>query len=112
MFNFARGRLMGGSHLKMTRLGWCTGVGLFLGCATASPPPQSTSADPAAQKDGAAVAAAKQDPDKTLICESETVTGTRIPKKICRTQQQMDSDREAAEKAVRDGNPNRPKFDN
>jgi hypothetical protein len=102
----------------MTRLGWCAAVGLLFGCATASPPPQSTSAAPAAQsaqstqKDGTAVAAAKTDPDKTLICESETVTGTRIPKKVCRTQRQVDAEREAAEKAVRDGNPNRPKFDN
>jgi hypothetical protein len=96
----------------MTRLGWCAGVGLFLGCATASPPPQPTSAAQSTQKDGAAAATAKQDPDQTLICESETVTGTRIPKKVCRTQRQVDAEREAAEKAVRDGNPNRPKFDN
>jgi hypothetical protein len=104
---------MGGSHVKMTRLGWCVGVGLFLGCATASPPPESTATKAqSTQKDSTATATAKKDPDKTLVCDSETVTGTRIPKKICRTQTQMDSDREAAEKTIRDGNPNRPKFDN
>jgi hypothetical protein len=106
--------------VKMTRFGWCLGVGLFLGCATASPPPQNATAtatstqsvqsDSSAKKDGAAVAT-KDDPNK-LVCESETLTGTRIPKKICRSQRQIDAEREAAEKAVRDGNRNRPKFDN
>lgn len=79
-------------------------MGLFLGCATAAPPQQAQGATAQGQQaDQAQVAEAKKDPDKTLICEEVPVTGSHIPRKICRTVQQMQKERDQAEKAIRDG---------
>lgn len=76
-------------------------VGLMLGCATAAPPPQSpdaTAQQSTQQQEKAADA--KKDPDKTLICESVAVTGSHIPRKVCRTARQVEKEREDAQKAV------------
>jgi hypothetical protein len=94
--------------------GWVAAVGLILGCATASPPPQNASAaapstqtqavaaDSGGQKAaGSGTAVAKNDKDK-LVCTSEQVTGSRIPKRVCRTQEQIDRERESAQKALRE----------
>jgi hypothetical protein len=87
-------------------LGGVVMMGLFLGCATATPAQQASSAtaqDPQAEKTAVADAKdAKQDPDRTLICESIKVTGSHIPRKVCRTARQVQEEREAAEKAIRD----------
>jgi hypothetical protein len=88
--------------------GWVM-MGLLLGCATAAPPQQAPStaapstAAPSTQKDEKVAAAdAKKDKDSTLVCESVSVTGSRIPKKVCRTVRQIEQEREQAEKAIRD----------
>lgn len=104
----------GVSDVKAKTPGWLAAVGLILGCATASPPPQSASGaapstqaqavtgDPDAQKpEASGTAVAKKDKDK-LVCESVQVTGSRIPKRVCRTQQQIDQERESAQKALRE----------
>lgn len=76
-------------------------MGLMLGCATAAPPQQAPGATAqGTQQDKAAAAEAKKDPDKTLICESVPVTGSHIPRKVCRTARQVEKEREDAQKAV------------
>jgi hypothetical protein len=78
-------------------------MGLGMGCATATPAQQAPSATAQGQQaDKGAVADAKKDPDRTLICESVPVTGSHIPRKVCRTVRQVEQEREAAQKAVRD----------
>ncbi|MDY7230809.1 hypothetical protein [Hyalangium rubrum] len=94
------------------KLGWVVLGAWMLGCATTSPQPQSTSTSTPQSTSTAssnlaankgAVASNKADPDKTLVCEDKAITGTRIPKKICRTQRQVEQEREAAQKQVREG---------
>lgn len=83
---------------------------LFLGCATASPSPatapqsvQSTSSAPdTQQKDGTEVAAAKKNMREGLICETYKPTGTMMKREVCRTPEQMKTDREAAETLLRE----------
>ena len=78
-------------------------IGLVLGCATAAPPQQSSGATAQGQQaDKTQVAEVKKDPDSTLICEEVPVTGSHIPRKICRTLRQVQQERDQAEKAVRD----------
>lgn len=83
--------------------GWMW-MGLMLGCATAAPPPQApgTTAQSAQKEEKAAAADAKQDPDRTLICESVAVTGSHIPRKTCRTLRQVEKEREQAQKSVQE----------
>jgi vancomycin resistance protein YoaR len=87
-------------------LGGVVMMGLVIGCATATPAQQAPSATAQGQQaDKTAVADAKdakKDPDRTLICESVKVTGSHIPRKVCRTARQVQEEREAAEKAIRD----------
>jgi hypothetical protein len=79
-------------------------MGLVLGCATATPPqqtPSSTAQGQQAEKTAVADAKdAKKDPGSTLICESVRVTGSHIPRKVCRTARQIEEEREAAQKAM------------
>ncbi len=86
--------------MKRTRLGGVVMLGLVLGCATAAPQQQApaATAQGAPQQDKAAVA--KQDSDRTLICEEVPMTGSHIPQRICRTQRQIKQDREKAQNAV------------
>ncbi len=87
----------------MTRLGWIAGLGLWVGCATA-PSPSPATKPQASQplKSTSATASAKNDKSK-LICEDIKVTGTRIPKRVCRTAEQARAEREQAEKALQEG---------
>lgn len=77
-------------------------MGLMLGCATASPPQQASgaTAQSTQQEEKVAAADAKKNPDTTLICESVAVTGSHIPRKVCRTARQVEKEREDAQKAV------------
>jgi len=78
-------------------------MGLAVGCATTAPPQQAPSATAQSQQeDKAAVTEAKKDPDRTLVCESVPVTGSHIPRKVCRTLRQVEQEREAAQKALRE----------
>lgn len=102
--------------MKMTKLGWCIGIGLFLGCATSSPTPTTTSqsaqsvqsAPGTQQQDGTKVAAAKKNKKEGLVCETYKVTGSHLRKEVCRTKEQMERDREQAEKLIREGDRYRP----
>lgn len=38
------------------------------------------------------------------ICKKEQVTGSNIPRRVCRTQAQIDSERAAAQKLMKDAN--------
>jgi hypothetical protein len=54
------------------------------------------------------------DPAKTkVVCKKEQVMGSRIPKRVCKTQAQMDADKENAKEATdtwqRDANMQRAK---
>jgi hypothetical protein len=78
-------------------------MGLMLGCATAAPQQQSSDAtaqQTSQQEQKVAAADAKKNPDTTLICESVAVTGSHIPRKVCRTVRQVEKEREDAQKAV------------
>jgi uncharacterized lipoprotein YajG len=112
--------------VKAKRLVWLAGVGLIFGCATSSPSTQTRSpeassaqaqavaADSGEQSDATAAESGTQeatasgatvatvDKDKTLVCEDQQVTGSRIPKKVCRTLRQIEQEREAAQKSVRE----------
>lgn len=89
--------------MKRMSFGGVVMMGLFLGCATAAPPPQASgSTAQGLEKDQAATATAKKDSDKTLICEDVPMTGSHIPRKVCRTKRQVDQEREQAQKAVHD----------
>jgi hypothetical protein len=89
--------------VKRMILGVGVMMGLVVGCATATPPQQTPNATAQGQQaDKAAVEGAKKDPDRTLVCESVPVTGSHIPRKVCRTLRQIEQEREAAQKALRD----------
>jgi hypothetical protein len=88
--------------MKRTRLGGVAMMGLFLGCATASPQQTPSATAQGTQKSEAAAADAKQDPEDALICEEVPMTGSHIPRKICRTARQIKKEREQAQKAVRE----------
>ncbi|KFE69202.1 hypothetical protein [Hyalangium minutum] len=77
-------------------------MGLMLGCATAAPPPQAsgTTAQGTQKEEKAAAADAQKNPDPTLICESVAVTGSHIPRKVCRTARQVEKERDDAQRAV------------
>jgi len=72
---------------------------VLTGCQ--STPPAGAAADPAL------AARAAEDPDK-LVCKSEPVTGTRLTRKVCYTQQELDmarqNSREQVEEIKRQGN--------
>jgi gas vesicle protein len=98
----------------MMKLGWLVGAGLLIGCATASPPPQQTtaqstqSAQGTQNKNGTQVATAKKTQKKELICESYKMTGSHIRKEVCRTKEQIAADRAQAEKLLREADRARP----
>jgi hypothetical protein len=62
-----------------------------------SPPPPS-----AAAAAGQTKAAARSAYHNQLICTTATPTGSHIAKRRCRTQEQIDAEREEAKKALRD----------
>ena len=81
-------------------------MGLVMGCATAAPSQQASSSTALGQQADKTVVADAKDgkgaKKDTLICESVAVTGSHIPRKICRTARQVEEEREAAQKAMRD----------
>jgi hypothetical protein len=97
------GPVTGGSEVERMIFGVVMMMGLAVGCATSAPSQQASNATAQGQQaDKTAVADAKKDPDKTLVCESVPVTGSHIPRKVCRTLRQMEQEREAAQKALRE----------
>jgi len=94
--------------VKKKSLGGWMLMGLMVGCASApqpqrAPAPTTTqSAEGAQTGEKVAAAGSKQDPDRTLICESTPVTGSHIPRKTCRTLRQVEKEREQAQKSVQD----------
>lgn len=97
------GLATGGFEVKRMILGVVVIMGLGVGCATAAPPQQAPNSTAQSQQaDKTAVADTKKDLDRTLICESTPVTGSHIPRKVCRTLRQVEQEREAAQKAIRE----------
>ncbi|MDC0708666.1 hypothetical protein POL68_09315 [Stigmatella sp. ncwal1] len=70
------------------------GLGMLLACASTQPSQQT------------AVAVAPQDPN--LVCEESRVTGSHIPRRVCRTAQQSKEEREQAQKERREANRTQP----
>ena len=68
-----------------------------LGLATTSLPAASEPTPSASDAKTEAAAEAKK------VCRRITTTGTRLPKRICRTQQEWDSDAEQVKRDVRTG---------
>ena len=53
---------------------------------------------------GKTEAAAKKDYSQKLICTRENVTGSNLRRKVCRTQAQIDRDKEASDQLMHDIN--------
>ena len=64
--------------------------------ATPSAAKEASATAPVADTSGASAA-------DELVCTSETPTGSKIPKRVCRTRAEMEQDREQAEELVRRG---------
>ena len=90
--------------MKTKRFGGWMLLGLMLGCATGAPSQQApdSTAQSAQKEEKVAAAGTKQDPDRTLVCESVPVTGSHIPRKTCRTLRQVEQERERAQKSIQD----------
>jgi len=58
-----------------------------------------------AKREKAKLAKADKKKKSGLICKREKVTGSNFPRKVCRTQEQIDAQREADQKSIRDINP-------
>ena len=79
-------------------------LGLVLSACASAPSEQSAGGAPAATTASTAPAAppaadAVADPDR-VQCEAEQQTGSRIQRKVCRSQRQRDRDREDVEAAM------------
>jgi hypothetical protein len=95
--------------VKVIRIACAIGLGLTLGCATSSAHGRDESATGAELREGATADTdsatadgtdkAKQDPN-SLVCQSVRVTGSHLPKRVCRTVAQIEQEREAARKAA------------
>ena len=60
--------------------------------------------EPATDRVGKTEAAVKQDYSQKLICKRENVTGSNLRRKVCRTQAQIDADKEASDQLLHDMN--------
>lgn len=75
-------------------------MGLVLGCATASPSQQGAGTSGQDQQKEKAAADAKKALERTLICEDVPVTGSHIPRKVCRTPEQVKKEREESQRTM------------
>jgi hypothetical protein len=82
----------------LRKTGWvaAVGAGLLVACASAQPRRKVAAAAPQ---------------DNGLICEESPITGSHIPRRVCRSAQQVKEDREQAQKARSDGNRTQPSGD-
>ena len=88
-------------RLSLTRSSLC-GVAIMIGVALARPAIAEGPA--AASPEERTEAAAKSDYSNKRICKRQRQTGSHIPRTVCRTQAQIDADREAATEFVREEN--------
>jgi hypothetical protein len=65
---------------------------------------ETDTAEPATDRIGKTQAAVKQDYSQKLICKRETVTGSNLRKKVCRTQARIDADKQASDQLMHDIN--------
>jgi len=78
------------------------GVGLLLGCATTSAQQTSSQNQELEGEEEETVAEAEaQRPRTKLVCETQNVTGSHIPQKICRHVRDAEAEREAAQEYLR-----------
>jgi hypothetical protein len=99
--------------MKKTIFVCAAGLGLLLGCATpsaqhAARSPATTRSQVSAPEETDAettelAAAADQTDGEKVICESGPTTGSRLPRVVCRTPLQIEQEREASERWLRDG---------
>ena len=71
-------------------------LGMSIGVLASDERPPDATASPQSR------AAAKSAYENQLICKMKTVVGSYIPKRTCRTQAQLDAERERAQRALRD----------
>jgi hypothetical protein len=87
-------------------------LGSLLALTAACASSTASSGTPAAksQSSGAAVTADKTShEDSKLICEMERPVGSNIPKRVCRTQAQIDKERAEAQDQMREASRPGPK---
>ncbi len=94
------------------------GFGLLAGCATSSAQhaarsPATTQSQVSAPEETDAeateVAAADQPGGEKVICENGPTTGSRLPRVVCRTPREMEEEREASQRWLREGQ-RQPRF--
>ena len=76
-------------------------LGLASACATTSAPAGGTAPAKAQAATAPTAAPAVATDDQKPICTVERPVGSNIPKRVCRTPQQMERDREAAQEKIR-----------
>jgi hypothetical protein len=88
--------------MARTILGLASILALASACATTSAPASGTapvrSQAATGQTGGPAVASG----DQKLVCSTERPVGSNIPKRICRTPEQIERERQAAQDKIRD----------
>jgi len=87
----------------MARITIALGSVLALASACAAPMATAGGSAPLKAQAGAAQAAAPgaNPEEQKLICESERPVGSNIPRRVCRTPQQIEREREAAQEKIR-----------
>jgi hypothetical protein len=77
----------------MKRMAFVAWVGLILAISCTTPAGSTRVAD--------ATAEAAESQDGSLICETQKRTGSHIPRRVCRTREQVEQERLQAEEMIR-----------
>jgi hypothetical protein len=83
--------------MARTILGLATILALASACATTSAPAGGTAPVKAQAATGQTTASGEQ----KLVCSTERPVGSNIPKRVCRTPEQIEREREAAQDKIR-----------
>ena len=87
--------------MARTILGLATILALASACATTSAPAGGTAPVKAQPATGQTAAPAVASGEQKLVCSTERPVGSNIPKRVCRTPEQIEREREAAQDKIR-----------
>jgi hypothetical protein len=88
--------------MARTILGLASILALASACATTSAPASGTAPVRSQAATGQTAAPAVASGDQKLVCSTERPVGSNIPKRICRTPEQIERERQAAQDKIRD----------
>jgi len=109
---FAPGRLREEDSLKKTIFVCAAGLGLMVGCATPSAQQRmarsqavevEAASEAEADSEGTDVAVAARSRGDTLICENEPPAGSRLPRTVCRTARDLETERANSQRFLLEG---------